>query len=66
MAGQRVIYSYPGLGVPTALLQVITAGQAAGVMFFGDNISATPAPAPLSRSWRGPGSKAAAGSATRA
>ena len=39
LAGQRVIYSYPGLTVPTALLQAITAGQAAGVIFFGGNIS---------------------------
>ena len=39
LAGQRVIYSYPGLTVPTALLQAITAGQAAGVIFFGPNIS---------------------------
>jgi beta-N-acetylhexosaminidase len=39
LAGQRVIYSYSGLNVPTALLQAITAGQAAGVIFFGGNIS---------------------------
>ena len=39
LAGQRVIYSYPGLTVPAALLQAITAGQAAGVIFFGGNIS---------------------------
>jgi beta-N-acetylhexosaminidase len=39
LAGQRVIFSYPGLTVPTALLQQITAGQAAGVIFFGGNIS---------------------------
>ena len=39
LAGQRVIYSYPGLTVPAALLQAIAAGQAAGVIFFGDNIS---------------------------
>ena len=39
LAGQRVIYSYPGLTVPTALLRAIRAGQAAGVIFFGDNIS---------------------------
>jgi beta-N-acetylhexosaminidase len=39
LAGQRVIYSYPGLTVPAALLQVIAAGQAAGIIFFGDNIS---------------------------
>jgi hypothetical protein len=39
MAGQRVIFSYPGLTVPPALLALITAGEAAGVIFFGDNIS---------------------------
>jgi beta-N-acetylhexosaminidase len=39
LAGQRVIYSYPGLTVPAALLQAITAGRAAGVVFFGGNIS---------------------------
>ena len=39
LAGQRVIFSYSGLTVPTALLQQISAGQAAGVIFFGGNIS---------------------------
>jgi beta-N-acetylhexosaminidase len=39
LAGQRVIFSYPGLTVPAALLQQITAGEAAGVIFFGENIS---------------------------
>jgi beta-N-acetylhexosaminidase len=39
LAGQRVIYSYAGLTVPSSLLQAITAGQAAGVIFFGGNIS---------------------------
>jgi len=39
LAGQRVIYSYSGLTAPTALLQAITAGQAAGVIFFSQNIS---------------------------
>jgi beta-N-acetylhexosaminidase len=38
LAGQRVIYSYPGRTVPAALLQAISAGQAAGVIFFADNI----------------------------
>jgi beta-N-acetylhexosaminidase len=38
-AGQRVIFSYPGLTVPAALLRQISAGQAAGVIFFGENIS---------------------------
>ena len=39
LAGQRVIFSYSGLIVPAALLQQISAGQAAGVIFFGGNIS---------------------------
>jgi beta-N-acetylhexosaminidase len=38
-AGQRVIFSYPGLTVPSALLEQISAGQAAGVIFFGENVS---------------------------
>ncbi len=39
LAGQRVVFSYPGLTVPAALLQQISAGRAAGVIFFGGNIS---------------------------
>ena len=39
LAGQRVIYSYSGLTPPSVLLQQISAGQAAGVIFFGGNIS---------------------------
>ncbi len=38
-AGQRVIYSYPGLTPPEALLARIRAGEAAGVIFFGENVS---------------------------
>ncbi|HEV2639917.1 MAG TPA: glycoside hydrolase family 3 N-terminal domain-containing protein [Actinocrinis sp.] len=38
-AGQRVIYSYPGLTVPAQLLAGITSGQVGGVIFFGENIS---------------------------
>ena len=38
-AGQRIIYSYSGLTPPASLLQRIEAGQAAGVIFFGGNIS---------------------------
>jgi beta-N-acetylhexosaminidase len=41
LAGQRVIYSYPGLVPPDTLLARIRAGQAAGVIFFGENISGT-------------------------
>jgi beta-N-acetylhexosaminidase len=39
LAGQRVIYSYPGLTPPPALLQRIREGEAAGVIFFGENVS---------------------------
>src|SRR5919197_2222065 len=39
LGGQRVIYSYPGLTPPDSLLQRIRAGQVAGVIFFGENIS---------------------------
>ena len=38
-AGQRVVFSYSGLTVPAVLLRQISAGQAAGVIFFGGNIS---------------------------
>jgi beta-N-acetylhexosaminidase len=38
LAGQRVIYSYSGLIPPVALLSLIRHGEAAGVIFFGDNI----------------------------
>ena len=39
MAGQRVIYSYAGLTPPASLLTLISHGEAAGVIFFGGNIS---------------------------
>jgi len=39
LAGQRVVFSYPGLTPPDSLLRQISAGQAAGVIFFGENIS---------------------------
>jgi len=39
LAGQRVIFSYPGLTVPPALLRQISAGEAAGVIFFGENVA---------------------------
>jgi beta-N-acetylhexosaminidase len=42
LAGQRVIFSYSGLTPPSALLQQIGAGEAAGVVFFGGNISSEP------------------------
>jgi beta-N-acetylhexosaminidase len=37
LAGQRVIYSYSGLTPPASLLALIRRGEAAGVIFFGDN-----------------------------
>jgi beta-N-acetylhexosaminidase len=39
LAGQRVIYSYRGRTPPAALLTRIRRGEAAGVMFFKENIS---------------------------
>jgi len=39
LAGQRVIWSYRGLTPPASLLRRIRAGEAAGVIFFGENIS---------------------------
>ncbi|HEX6355960.1 glycoside hydrolase family 3 N-terminal domain-containing protein [Actinophytocola sp.] len=38
-AGQRIIYSYPGLVPPESLFARIRAGEAAGVIFFGENVS---------------------------
>lgn len=39
LAGQRVIYSYTGLKPPASLLFAISHGEAAGVIFFADNIA---------------------------
>src|SRR5262252_4931855 len=39
LAGQRVIYSYSGLTPPASLISLIKRGEAAGVIFFGQNIS---------------------------
>src|ERR1700733_13672441 len=39
LAGQRVIFSYPGATPPASLLDLIAAGQAGGVIFFGENIT---------------------------
>jgi beta-N-acetylhexosaminidase len=39
LAGQRIIYSYPGLTPPQSLLDHISRGEAAGVIFFGENIA---------------------------
>jgi beta-N-acetylhexosaminidase len=49
LAGQRVIYSYPGLTPPRALLRAIRRGQAAGVTFFSGNISSPAQLAAVSR-----------------
>jgi beta-N-acetylhexosaminidase len=38
-AGQRVIFSYPGATPPTTMLDLISAGQVGGVIFFGENIT---------------------------
>ncbi len=39
LAGERVIYSYPGLVPPASLLGAIRAGDAAGVILFSSNIA---------------------------
>ena len=39
LAGQRIVYAYAGLTPPVSLLAAIRAGQAAGVIFFGPNVS---------------------------
>jgi beta-N-acetylhexosaminidase len=39
LAGQRVVFSYSGLQPPAALLARIRAGEAAGVIFFSDNVT---------------------------
>ena len=41
LAGQRVVYCYSGTTPPDALLTLIKNGQAAGVIFFGGNITST-------------------------
>jgi beta-N-acetylhexosaminidase len=38
-AGQRVIFSYPGATPPATLLDQVSAGEAGGVIFFGENIT---------------------------
>jgi beta-N-acetylhexosaminidase len=41
LAGQRVIYSYPGATPPQSLLDRIGQGRVGGVIFFGENIQST-------------------------
>lgn len=42
LAGQRIIYAYAGLEPPQSLLALIRSGEAAGVIFFSNNIASTP------------------------
>jgi len=39
LAGQRTVYGYSGLTPPDELLDLVRHGEAAGVIFFGDNIA---------------------------
>jgi beta-N-acetylhexosaminidase len=39
LAGQRIVYAYAGLNPPATLISRIKAGEAGGVIFFGNNIS---------------------------
>ncbi|QMU77115.1 beta-N-acetylhexosaminidase [Streptacidiphilus sp. PB12-B1b] len=39
LAGQRVVFSYPGTTVPQALLDRIAGGVVGGVILFGENVS---------------------------
>jgi beta-N-acetylhexosaminidase len=41
LAGQRIVYAYAGLTLPSSLLARIRAGEAAGVIFFATNVSST-------------------------
>jgi beta-N-acetylhexosaminidase len=41
LAGQRVIYSYDGLRPPSRLIERIEHGEAAGVIFFSQNVSSS-------------------------
>jgi beta-N-acetylhexosaminidase len=47
LAGQRVVYSYSGLTPPEALFDQIRACEAAGVIFFGQNIDPNNSPAQI-------------------
>ncbi|MFK0194629.1 glycoside hydrolase family 3 N-terminal domain-containing protein [Kitasatospora sp. NPDC090308] len=38
LAGQRIVYSYPGTTVPDTLLQRVREGRVAGVIFFAENV----------------------------
>jgi beta-N-acetylhexosaminidase len=39
LAGQRIVYAYAGLTPPASLLRAIRAGEAAGVIFFANNVT---------------------------
>lgn len=41
LAGQRIVYSYPGPVVPDSVLAAVRGGRAAGVIFFAENIPDT-------------------------
>ena len=41
LAGQRVVFAYPGPRVPRALLRRVETGRAAGVIIFSRNVSST-------------------------
>ncbi|WP_234443450.1 glycoside hydrolase family 3 N-terminal domain-containing protein [Streptomyces sp. NRRL B-24484] len=41
LAGQRIVYSYPGPVVPESVLAAVRGGRAAGVIFFAENIPDT-------------------------
>jgi beta-N-acetylhexosaminidase len=42
LAGQRVIYTYQGINPPPALLTLVRHGEAAGVVFFTQNVGSPP------------------------
>jgi beta-N-acetylhexosaminidase len=52
LAGQRVIYSYAGLTPPDSLFEAIRAGECAGVIFFGENITSIEQIATVARQLR--------------
>ncbi|MDH6136867.1 beta-N-acetylhexosaminidase [Kitasatospora sp. MAA4] len=39
LAGQRVVFSYPGTDVPRSLLDAIAVGECGGVIIFGENVT---------------------------
>lgn len=47
-AGSRVIHSYAGLSPPQSLLDAISSGYSAGVIFFGENVGSSTCSYPFS------------------